>query len=91
MEENLKVDKDYKEAFNLGYELAKELDLKSPMFKDLTSGNDRLSAMQAGMADYSKEVTKEKKKENTLGLEGNDINFKKYNNKDKGSGFDLSL
>jgi hypothetical protein len=33
MEENLKVDIDYKGAFNLGYELARELNLKSPLFK----------------------------------------------------------
>ena len=52
MEENLKVDKEYKEAFNLGYEMAKELNLKTPMFKDLTPSNSRISAMHSGMAQF---------------------------------------
>lgn len=57
MSEETKVDKDYLEAFNLGYELAKELSLKSPMFEDLNSENNRLTAMQEGMEQYTKEIT----------------------------------
>ncbi len=51
MEENLKVDKKYKEAYNLGYEVTKELDLKTPMFQnqsiDITN-----SLIQGGMLQY---------------------------------------
>ena len=72
MEENQKVDKDYKEAFNLGYELANELNLKSPMFTDLNSKNIRVKAMQEGMEQYVKEFTlvmdKDKHKDKGLGL-----------------------
>lgn len=57
MEENLKVDKDFKDAFNLGYELAKNLNLRSPMFKNIEFGNSRMHAMQTGMAEYNTEIT----------------------------------
>ncbi|PIB31429.1 hypothetical protein [Maribacter sp. 4G9] len=80
MEENLKVDKDYLEAFNLGYELAKELNLKTPMFKDLKSENVRIMAINSGMTQYQLEITQEMNNKNTLDLD-----------KDSGKGFDLSL
>ena len=89
MEENLKVNKDYIEAFNLGYELAKELRLKSPMFENVKSGNDRMNAMQAGMEQFSKEISKEKNNENTIDLQNGGITSKK--NKDSEKGFDLSI
>tara|TARA_R110002049_G_scaffold125135_1_gene280752 strand:+ start:7534 stop:7758 length:225 start_codon:yes stop_codon:yes gene_type:complete len=57
MNKEMIVDMDFLQAFNLGYELAKELNLTSPMFKDLNSGNSRMSAIQAGMAEYNKEIT----------------------------------
>ena len=81
MSEETKVDKDYKEAFNLGYELAKELKLKSPMFKDVTSGNNRTNAIQAGMQEFNKEIIlqKDKKIDTPLGLD-----VKGNSNKDKG-------
>lgn len=70
MSEEIKVDRDYLEAFNLGYELAKELDLKSPMFEDLSLENSRMNAMQLGMAEYDNEIArgKDKKIDPTLGL-----------------------
>lgn len=80
MEENLKVDKDYLEAFNLGYELAKELNLKTPMFEDLKSENVRITAINSGMTQYQLEINQEMNKKNTQGL---DIA--------KGKGFDLSI
>ncbi len=89
MSEETKVDKDYKEAFNLGYELAKELSLKSPMFKEVSSGNNRMNAMQAGMEQHSKEIVKERNKENVLGLDNDNMAPKEH--KDKGKGFDLSI
>ena len=68
MSDEIKIDKNYKEAFNLGYELAKELNLRSPMFNDSKIGDDRLGAMQAGMAEYSDEISQEKDKNKGLGL-----------------------
>lgn len=63
MEENLEVDKDYKEAFNQGYELAKQLKLTSPMFKTPNlSSIGRMKAVQEGMEQYITEVTAKKKK-----------------------------
>ena len=61
--EEIKVDKDYKEAFNQGYELSKELGLKPDILKDLVSGNNRMQAMKDGMEQYDKELTQEKNKE----------------------------
>lgn len=49
MSEENKVDSDYKVVFNLGYELAKELNLKSPIFMDFNSGDDNTNAMQAAV------------------------------------------
>jgi hypothetical protein len=89
MSVDTKVDKDYKDAFNLGYELAKELNLKSPMFKDVSSGNDRMNAMQAGMEQYSIEKVEQKNEENTFGLNNNSGIPKEHKN--RGKGFDLSI
>lgn len=61
-EENLKVDKDYVEAFNQGYEVSKELGLKSDILNGLSSGNNRMQAMQDGMKQYEKEKSLQKEK-----------------------------
>tara|TARA_R110002051_G_scaffold86498_3_gene152394 strand:+ start:471 stop:740 length:270 start_codon:yes stop_codon:yes gene_type:complete len=89
MEENTKVDSNYLTAFNLGYELAKDLNLKSPMFKDVNSKNDRMNAMQAGMKQYSKEIEVQKNRGSTLDL--NIINSIPKEQKNKGKGFDISI
>ncbi len=68
MSSEIKIDNEYKESFNLGYELAKELNLKSQMFKDFNSENSRMNAMQAGMAQYSIEISQEKGKNKGFGL-----------------------
>lgn len=52
MEENLKVDEKLKKAFNLGYELAKELNLKKPMFSKEGSDIVLKSPMQAGIFQF---------------------------------------
>lgn len=57
MKSDERIDKDYKRSFNLGYELAKELSLKSPMFKNQNAGKIPTNAMQAGMLQYIEEVT----------------------------------
>jgi len=60
MEERTKVDKDYKEAFNQGYQLSKELNLKPDILKGLSSGNNRIKAMQEGMEQHQRDVEMEK-------------------------------
>ena len=89
MEENLKVDKEYLKAFNLGYELAKELNLKTPIFKDLDQSNDRQNAMHKGMEQYSREKAEQLNKENALGLDNRNSISKEH--RDKGKGFNLSI
>lgn len=96
MTERTKIDQNYLEAFNLGYELAKELDLKSPMFKDLNSVNYRMNAMQAGMDQFSNEIVQGKNKVIDLlpGFEDeNNIskshNSKRNNGTDKGKGLSI--
>ena len=63
MNEETKVDKDYKEAFNQGYEVAKELGLKPDMLEGMASGNNRIQAMRDGMIQYANEISQEKDKE----------------------------
>ncbi|HDZ13782.1 hypothetical protein LCGC14_0889760 [marine sediment metagenome] len=89
MEENLKIDNDYLTAFNLGYELAKDLNLKSSLFKDVNSKNERINAMQDGMEQYSNEIAVQKNKGSTLGLNiGANISNE---HKGRGKGFDFSI
>ena len=52
MEESLKVDEKFKRTFNLGYEVAKELDLKTPMFQNESSDITLKSAIQAGIFQF---------------------------------------
>lgn len=93
MEENLKVDKDYLEAFNLGYDLAKELKLKTPMFKDLKTENVRNIAMNEGITQYQLEITQEWNKKSAPGIDNDSIvpNNHTDQDKDRGKGFDLSI
>lgn len=93
MTEETRIDKDYLEAFNLGYELAKELNLKPPVFKDLKSENHRITAVNDGMTLYQLEITQEKNKKSTLGLGNESIPSKNHKNleKGRGKGFDLSI
>lgn len=95
MDQESKIYTEYKEAFNLGYELARELDLKSPMFKDLNSESIRMSAMQAGMMEFSNETKKGMLKD----IDGSSVldnnhtmrNTQSKKDKGKGKGFDLSI
>ncbi len=52
MEENIRVDVKFKRAFNLGYEVAKELDLKTPMLQNENSDIALKSPIQAGMFQF---------------------------------------
>lgn len=94
MNDQTKVNGDYKEAFNLGYELAKELNLKTPMFENMDLGNNRMNAMQAGMAEYSNGIAQKKKKgmDKSLGVNSNQQpNQNNNSKKDNGKGFDMSM
>ncbi len=88
-----KVSIDFKEAFNLGYELAKELSLKSPMLKDINSENIRSNAMQAGMVECSTELKQEQRKDLDLDneLADRDMDSKEEKNRDKDKGLDMSI
>lgn len=87
MDKEIKVDKQYLKSFNLGYEVAKELNLKSPMFKNFESNSTgRMSALQDGMAQYISEVTVQKNKNNSK----TSILKKDIQKKNKGKGFNLS-
>ena len=95
MSEETRVDKDYKEAFNQGYEVAKELNLKSDVLEGVSSGNNRIQAMKDGMEQYAKEVTQEKEKDvippldlDNLGDDYIDITGK---DKDKERGKDIDI
>lgn len=98
MKEETKIDKDYLENFNLGYELAKELNLTSPIFQDLNSENSRMKAMQEGMVQYNKDISQGKNKEIDRPLELDneedsyrDMSSEEGSNTDNGKGFDLSI
>lgn len=85
MEESEKVDEKFKRAFNLGYELAKELDLKTPMLQNESSNITLKSPIQAGIFQFVLErqvamdkklnngnhVLKRKKLKNTFGKNRN--------------------
>jgi len=97
MEEDLEVDKDYLEAFNQGYELAKVLNLKSPMLKYMDSDNVRMNAMKAGMAQYIDEFKQglherfsQNKYIDSDKYIDEDLSFKKNSKEDKSKGFGLS-
>lgn len=85
MDEDLKIEEKFKKAFNLGYEVAKELDLKTPMFQNESSDIALKSPMQAGMfqfvqdkqavldktIDNSNKVLKKRSIKNTFGKNRN--------------------
>ena len=56
MTKERRVNRDYLKAFNLGYEIAKELNLSSPMFKGQILEDSHLNAVQAGMMEYNEEM-----------------------------------
>ena len=85
MKEEIKVDREYLQAFNLGYELAKELNLSTPMFKEINSEDRKLNAMHAGMTEFNNELRKGKGKsyDHSVGKEPG-RNFDSSNGEDKG-------
>lgn len=63
MEEQHRIDKDYKEAFNQGYMLSKELGLKPDVLDGLKAGKHRIKAMKDGMSQYQEEIILRKTKD----------------------------
>ncbi|MEM9389283.1 MAG: hypothetical protein AAGA02_02345 [Bacteroidota bacterium] len=74
MSEETKVDRDYKEAFNQGYEVAKELGLKPDALEGINAGNNRIQGIKDGMEQYSKELTRDKEVIPPLDLDSLDDN-----------------
>ena len=62
MSEETKVDKDYLEAFNYAYLVAKELDLKPDDLKGINPKDMRAQGMKDGIKQYHKDVELEKEK-----------------------------
>jgi ABC-type Fe3+-citrate transport system substrate-binding protein len=62
MEEQYSVNKDYKESFNQGYTLSKELGLKPEILDGLKAGRHRISAMKDGMTQYQRDLALSKSK-----------------------------
>jgi len=87
MEESVKVEEKFKRAFNLGYEVAKELGLKTPMFQNEGSDITLKSPMQAGMFQFVQDrqavINKKINKSNNV-LKRKTI--KKFFGKNKGKG-----
>lgn len=55
--EDIKVSEDYKQAFNEGYELSKELGLKPDILDGLKAGNYRMKAMIEGIKQYQQDIS----------------------------------
>ena len=93
MEENFKVDKDYKEAFNQGYELAKDLGLKPDILKDVSAGNHRMQAMKDGMQQYQKDMILAKDIIPPMDMDSLDNDYIDLTppDKDKGKDVDMDL
>lgn len=97
MNEETKVDKDYKDAFNQGYEVARELGLKPNALNGIKAGNGRIQAMKDGMEQYGRELSMGKEKQaipplDLDSLENQTIHIEKPNKtKGKDKGLDMNL
>lgn len=89
MEEDIKIDAKFKQAFNLGYRLAKELDLKSHIFQSQEKTMSP-NPMHLGMQQYIDEakLSKGKQQKNSTDKNQADIS-KKGKDRSKGEGFGL--
>lgn len=86
MEEEIKVDEKFKSAFNMGYRVAKELDLKTQLIKD----QEKLmpnSPIHMGMQQYIDEVKLSVKIEKNESLDqSTDDTLKKKKGRSRGKG-----
>lgn len=65
--DELKVDNDFKQAFNEGYEIASVLGLKSDELQEINGSQIRMMAIKAGIEQFEKDretgITKDIRKE----------------------------
>ncbi|TLF45196.1 hypothetical protein [Maribacter aurantiacus] len=91
MEEDIKVDEKFKHAFNLGYQLAEELNLKSPMLENQEKIMPS-NPMHLGMQQFIDESKLSKNKRQNISIEqskANNLKKGKKKSQDKGKGFSL--
>lgn len=66
MDKDLHVDDTFKQSFNDGYTLAKELGLSKDSLQNIVAGNDRMLGMVKGIEQFEKEIELKKEKERLL-------------------------
>ena len=95
MSEEIKVDKNYIEAYNQGYEINQELGLKPDILKGLAASNNRMQAMYDGMLQAEKDRELEKDKDiiasfdmDSISSNHIDLTIEKEN-RDKGKELDI--
>ncbi len=101
MNEDTKTSEEYIdiEAFNQGYEVAKELGLKPDALQGIHAGNNRMQSMKEGMEQFQKEVALEKAKTQEkdiippFDMDSIDSNYIDLSepDKDKDKGMDMDL
>ncbi|MEO9803452.1 MAG: hypothetical protein ABJF04_09405 [Reichenbachiella sp.] len=92
-DKDLHVDDEFKQSFNDGYTLAKELGMNTNSLKDISAGNQRMIAMRKGMEEFQKEIVMKKEKDKILkdmGLRDKYLSTKPPQ-KDKDKGLDLEI
>ena len=72
MTEEIKINQKYVKDFNLGYELAKELNLKSTMFSQKMDETSPIIGVQQGVNQFLRESLLK----NTMGIEQNKFEVK---------------
>ncbi|UWX54352.1 hypothetical protein NYZ99_15555 [Maribacter litopenaei] len=61
MDEQIKISEEYKKGFNRGYNIAKEMDLRSSMFQLDTTVPESLKPYHHGIQQYISEISNVKK------------------------------
>ena len=91
MDKDLHVDDTYKQSFNDGYTLAKELGINKESLKNISAGNDRMVAMSKGIDQFEKEAEMKKEREKLLDdLDSFDLRPSK-NEPDRDKGLDIDI
>lgn len=86
MEEDIKVDEAFKKSFNLGYQVAAELNLKVPLLQNQEKIMPK-NPMHLGMQQFIDEASLSKSKKMDKSLEQNKVdNVKKKKGKSRGRG-----
>lgn len=93
MDKDLHVDDIYKQSFNDGYTLAKELGINKESLKNISAGNDRMAAMSKGIDQFEKEAEMKKEREKLLDdLDSFDLKPSRNEpDRDKDKGLDIDI